>query len=152
MHIYNSCVECLTSQVFGYSSVLLTSSPFFKHITNCMYCKDGLGFKIKFMIAVIAQAPSQKCFWNVWNRCNFTIKMKMRREKLFQLSCWCQVMEETTSGQLLGKDAGNSVPTDFVKLPLPVLYMQHAHMHSICSTNAINSTWLNLHVYANETY
>lgn len=30
-----------------------------------MYCKEESGFKTKVMIAVIAQAPSQKIFLNV---------------------------------------------------------------------------------------
>lgn len=47
---------------------------------------------------------------------------KMRRQKLFQFSCSGQMMKEATSTQLLGGDAGDSVPIDSVKLPLPALH------------------------------
>jgi len=48
----------------------------------------------------------------------------MRREKLFQVPCSCQVMEEAMSVQMLEwvGNAGESVPTDSVKLSLPALY------------------------------
>lgn len=64
---------------------------------------------------------------------------KMRREKLLQFPCSYQVTEEGTSAQLFGKAAGKSVPNRFSETALAC---------TICTINAIYSTWLKIQVYA----
>lgn len=62
----------------------------------------------------------------------------MRREKLFQLPCSCQVMEEATSAQLLGGCRGECSHR----------FCETAIACAICTINAIYSTWWNKQVYA----